>query len=109
MDERITIDEFKQVQLRVATIREAQPVPKSTKLLKLTLDLGDETRTIVAGIAENYAPDQLIGRQIVIVANLQPAVIRGIVSEGMLLAADVNNQAILVTPDREVPNGSVVR
>lgn len=109
MDERITIDEFKQVQLRVATIREAQPVPKSTKLLKLTLDLGDETRTIVAGIAENYAPDQLIGKQIVIVANLQPAVIRGIVSEGMLLAADVNDRAILVAPDREVPNGSVVR
>ncbi|MFQ3612070.1 MAG: methionine--tRNA ligase subunit beta [Fimbriimonadales bacterium] len=109
MDELITIDEFKQVQLRVATIREAQPVPKSTKLLKLTIDLGDETRTLVAGIAESYTPDQLLGRQIVVVANLQPAMIRGIVSEGMLLAADVDDQAILVAPDREVPNGSVVR
>ncbi len=109
MDEPITIEEFKRVQLRVATVREAQPVPKSSKLLKLTIDLGDETRTLVAGIAETYAPEQLVGRQIVIVANLQPAMIRGIVSEGMLLAADVDDTAILISPDREVPNGSVVR
>ncbi len=109
MDELITIEEFKRVQLRVATIREAQPVPKSTKLLKLTIDLGDETRSLVAGIAETYSPEDLVGKQIVIVANLQPAVIRGVVSEGMLLAAEVEGKAILLTPDREVPNGSVVR
>ncbi len=109
MDELITIEEFKRVQLRVATIREAQPVPKSTKLLKLTIDLGDETRSLVAGIAETYSPEDLVGKQIVIVANLQPAVIRGVVSEGMLLAAEVEGKAILLTPDREVPNGSIVR
>ncbi|MER3403079.1 MAG: methionine--tRNA ligase subunit beta [Armatimonadota bacterium] len=109
MSEMITIDEFKRVQIRVASIRTAEPVPKSDKLYKLTVDLGDETRTLVAGIAETYSPESLVGRQIAVVVNLQPATIRGVVSEGMLLAADVDGKAVLLTPDREVPNGSIVR
>lgn len=109
MNEIITIDEFKRVQIRVATIRAAEPIPKSDKLYKLTVDLGDETRTLVAGIAETYSPESLVGRQIVVVVNLQPATIRGVVSEGMLLAADVEGKAVLLAPDREVPNGSIVR
>ncbi len=109
MSETITIEDFKRIQIRVATIREAERIPKSDKLYKLTVDLGNETRTLVAGIAETYSPEELIGRQIAVLVNLQPAVIRGVVSEGMLLAADVDGKAVLLSPDREVPNGSVVR
>ena len=109
MQDTITIDEFKRLQIRIATITAAEPVPKSTKLLKLTLDVGGETRTIVAGIAEDYAPDQLVGKQIPVLVNLQPALIRGVVSEGMMLAADVDGRAVLLHPDREVPSGSIVR
>jgi methionyl-tRNA synthetase len=109
MQDTITIDDFKRLQIRIATITAAEPVPKSTKLLKLTLDVGGETRTIVAGIAEDYAPDQLVGKQIPVLVNLQPALIRGIVSEGMMLAADVDGKAVLLHPDREVPSGSGVR
>jgi methionyl-tRNA synthetase len=109
MQDAITIDEFKRLQIRIATITAAEPVPKSTKLLKLTLDVGGETRTIVAGIAEDYAPDQLVGKQIPVLVNLQPALIRGVVSEGMMLAADVDGRAVLLHPDREVPSGSIVR
>lgn len=109
MQDTITIDDFKRLQIRIATVTAAEPVPKSTKLLKLTLDVGGETRTIVAGIAEDYAPDQLVGKQIPVLVNLQPALIRGIVSEGMMLAADVDGKAVLLHPDREVPSGSGVR
>jgi methionyl-tRNA synthetase len=109
MQDAITIDDFKRLQIRIATVTAAEPVPKSTKLLKLTLDVGGETRTIVAGIAEDYAPDQLVGKQIPVLVNLQPALIRGIVSEGMMLAADVDGRAVLLHPDREVPSGSTVR
>ena len=109
MQDAITIDDFKRLQIRIATVTAAEPVPKSTKLLKLTLDVGGETRTIVAGIAEDYAPDQLVGKQIPVLVNLQPALIRGIVSEGMMLAADVDGRAVLLHPDREVPSGSGVR
>jgi methionyl-tRNA synthetase len=109
MQDTITLDEFKRLQIRIATITAAEPVPKSTKLLKLTLDVGGETRTIVAGIAEDYAPDQLVGKQIPVLVNLQPALIRGVVSEGMMLAADVDGRAVLLHPDREVPSGSIVR
>jgi len=109
MQDTITIDDFKRLQIRIATITAAEPVPKSTKLLKLTLDVGGETRTIVAGIAEDYTPDQLVGKQIPVLVNLQPALIRGVVSEGMMLAADVDGRAVLLHPDREVPSGSIVR
>ena len=109
MQDTITIDDFKRLQIRIATITAAEPVPKSTKLLKLTLDVGGETRTIVAGIAEDYTPDQLVGKQIPVLVNLQPALIRGIVLEGMMLAADVDGRAVLLHPDREVPSGSTVR
>ncbi|GBC91605.1 Methionine--tRNA ligase [bacterium HR15] len=109
MNETITIDEFKRLDIRIARVVQAEPVPKTDKLLKLTIELGDETRTIVAGIAETYTPEQLVGKQIVVLANLQPATIRGIVSEGMLLAAEVDGKAILLIPDREVPTGSIVR
>ncbi|GIV06839.1 MAG: methionine--tRNA ligase [Fimbriimonadales bacterium] len=109
MQDTITIDDFKRLQIRIATVKAAEPVPKSTKLLKLTLDVGGEERTIVAGIAEDYTPEQIVGKQIPVLVNLQPALIRGIVSEGMMLAADVDGKAVLLHPDREIPSGSGVR
>jgi methionyl-tRNA synthetase len=85
--ERLSIDEFAKIELRVAKVLTAERVPKSKKLMKLWIDLGYEQRTVVAGIAEAYEPDQLVGRTIVIVANLKPAKLMGIESNGMILAA----------------------
>jgi methionyl-tRNA synthetase len=104
----ITIDQFKEIDLRVATVLAAEPVPGADKLLKLQIDLGEEQRQLVAGIAKHYRPDNLVGQQIVVVANLQPAVIRGIESQGMLLAAVYEGGLSLVTVDRESPNGARV-
>ena len=87
VDNRISIDDFMKVELRVAKILAAEAVPKSKKLVKLQVDLGTEQRTIVAGIAEAYEPDSLVGRTIVVVANLKPAKLMGIESNGMVLAA----------------------
>lgn len=106
----ISIDDFMKVQLRVGDILAAEPVANATKLLRLTVQVGeDDTRTILAGIAEYYQPDELVGRQVVIVANLQPRKMRGIESQGMLLAADIDGRAILLQPDSAVPSGSRVR
>jgi len=85
---RISFDEFSKLELRVARVLQAEKVEKADKLLKLEVDLGDEKRTIVAGIAQHYSPEEMIDRKIVIVANLEPAKIRGIESNGMLLAAE---------------------
>jgi methionyl-tRNA synthetase len=101
-DTRITIDDFMKVELRTAKILAAEAVPKSKKLVKLQIDVGSEQRTIVAGIAEAYAPDTLIGRQIVIVANLKPAKLMGIESNGMVLAASTDGgQPILLSVEAE--------
>jgi methionyl-tRNA synthetase len=105
----ITIDEFAKVDLRIADVVSAEPVPGATKLLKLHVDLAGERRTILAGIAEMYRPEELVGRQVVLVANLQPRKMRGVESQGMLLAADVDGQAILLQPETHVPSGSKVR
>jgi len=105
----ITIDDFMKVELRVANVTAAEPVPNADKLLKLTLDVAGEPRTVLAGIAQMYEPQELVGRQVVLVANLQPRKMRGIESQGMLLAADVDGQAILVQPETVVPSGSRVR
>ncbi len=86
-DERLSIDEFMKIQLRVAKVLAAEKVPNSRKLMKLQVDLGNEQRTIVAGIADAYEPEQLVGRTIAVVANLKPAKLMGIESNGMLLAA----------------------
>jgi methionyl-tRNA synthetase len=106
----IGIEDFMKVDLRVGEVLAAEPVPNATKLLRLTVQLGeDDTRTILAGIAEYYQPDALIGRQVVVVANLLPRKMRGIESQGMLLAADVDGQAVLLLPDSPAPPGSRVR
>jgi methionyl-tRNA synthetase len=107
----ITIEEFQKIELRVATILSAERVPGTEKLLKLQIDLGSEHRQLVAGIAKHYTPEELIGKQIVVVTNLQPAVIRGIESQGMLLTAstDDSSQLALVTLQRPMPNGCRVK
>jgi len=106
----ISIDQFFQAELKVATITAAEPVPKSNKLVKLTADLGEGApRTIVAGIALAYKPEQLVGKQVVVVANLQPAKLMGVESQGMVLAASEDGRPVLLHPDAPVPNGTRVK
>jgi methionyl-tRNA synthetase len=105
----ITFDEFKKLDLRVAQVIAASKIEGADKLVKLDVDLGAEKRQIVAGIAQWYPPEALVGKKIVLVANLAPAKIRGVVSHGMLLAAESGSQLALVTLDRDLPPGSPVR
>ena len=106
---KIPFDDFMKVELRVAEVLAAERVPKSKKLLKLTVKVGDETRTVVAGIAEQYEPEPLVGRKVVIVANLQPATLMGVESNGMVLAASHEGTVSLLTLDKDVPPGSKVK
>ena len=106
---RISIDDFLNVELRIAAILEAEPVPKSDKLLKLRVDLGSEQRTLVAGIAQQYSAEDLVGRQVIVVANLEPAKLMGVESQGMVLAANEGGKPILLSPDQEVALGTRVR
>ena len=107
---QIGIDDFKKIDLRVATVLAAEKVPKSEKLLKLKVSLGDSERQIVAGIAQHYKPDGLVGKKIVVVANLQPAKIMGQESQGMLLAAsEGNNHLTILTVAEDIGEGSVVK
>ena len=104
----ITFEEFKRIDLRVAEVLEAKRVAGTEKLLELRIRIGEGTRTLVAGIADEYAPEQLVGRKIVVVANLQPRRLRGVESQGMLLAASDGDRAVLLAPDRDVPSGAHV-
>jgi methionyl-tRNA synthetase len=106
----ITFDDFSKIDIRTATILEAEKVPKTTKLLKLRIDTGLDVRTIVSGIAEYYAPEAIIGKQISIVANLEPRKIKGIESQGMILMAeDKDGKLVMVTPAARVSNGSMIK
>jgi methionyl-tRNA synthetase len=106
---RITIDDFFKAELRVAQVLEAENVPKSKKLIKMKIDTGKDHRTIVAGIATRYRPEELVGRKVVIVANLMPAKLMGIESNGMVLAASIDGEPNLVSVDPDVPVGTQVR
>lgn len=105
----LSFDDFKKLDLRIAKILTAEKVEGADKLLRLTVDIGTEERQVVAGIAKWYNPEDLVGRQVVMIANLAPAKIRGVESNGMLLAADLDGAAVLLQPDKEVPEGSTVR
>jgi methionyl-tRNA synthetase len=108
--EPISIEEFAKIQFRVGRVLEAEPVEGSDKLLKLQVVIGEDRRQIVAGIRANYSPIDLIGRQVIVVANLKPAKLRGVESQGMLLAAvDESGGAILLQPEKEAPEGAKVR
>ena len=110
MTDEITFDEFQKLDLRVAEITSAEEVEGKDKLLKLSIDLGKEKRTIVAGIKQYYKKDKLKGKKIIVIANLEPAKLAGVESNGMLLAAGSKetDQCVLLTPDADVPNGTKI-
>jgi len=105
----ISFDDFNKLDIRIGTIIEAESVPETDKLLKLKIDLGEEQRELIAGIAETYKPEDIIGKQVPILTNLEPKTIKGIKSKGMILAVDIDNKATLLSPDKKVPSGSKVR
>ncbi len=104
----ITIDQFFDTQLCVAEVVACEKVEKADKLLKLTVKVGEQTRTVVSGIAKSYTPEEMVGKQVVLVANLKPAKLRGIVSEGMVLCATDGDKVVLVSPERKIESGSEV-
>jgi methionine--tRNA ligase beta chain len=104
----ISIDAFRQIELKVATVKSAEPHPNADKLMVLQIDLGTEQRQICAGIRNQYTPEELVGRQIVVVANLETAKLRGLESQGMLLAASDEERVIFLTPEKPVQPGSRV-
>ncbi|MCZ6515121.1 MAG: methionine--tRNA ligase subunit beta, partial [Acidobacteria bacterium] len=107
----ISIDDFAKVDLRVGEIKTAERIEGATKLLKLTVDIGSEVRQVLAGIAEYYEPESLVGRKVVVVANLKPRKMRGHESQGMVVAASLGEEGkpVLVTFTEEVPNGARLR
>ncbi len=105
----ITLDDFKKVELKIARITEAEEVAGAEKLLKLQIELGGEKRQIVAGIKKSYQAKDLIGREIVVVVNLEPRMVMGIESNGMLLAASDDSGPVLLRPDKDVPPGSGIK
>ena len=106
---QVSYDEFRKIVLKIATIVEVNAHPKADRLWVLTVDTGAATRTIVAGIKAFYTPEQLVGRQVVLVDNLAPAEIRGVTSQGMLLAATDETGIAVLSPDRHVQEGSGVK
>ena len=106
---RIKIEEFGKVELRIAEVLACEAVPKSKKLLKLTVSLGSEQRTIVSGIAEHYAPADLVGKKVVVVANLEPAKLMGIESNGMVLSGEIGGTLAVLTLDRDLEPGAKVK
>jgi len=104
----ISFKDFQKIELKVAKIIEAEKIERSEKLLKLIVDLGNEKRQLVAGIAKYYRPQDLIGKEIVIVANLEPKKLMGIESQGMLLAANVDGEPVILIPEKEVPPGTKI-
>ncbi|KAB2953015.1 methionine--tRNA ligase [Heliorestis acidaminivorans] len=105
----ISIEDFAKLDLRLVEVLKAEKVPKTDKLLQLTVRLGDEIRTVVSGIALHYEPEQLIGKKVVLVANLKPAKLRGIVSQGMILAASHDNSLEVLMAQTDLPAGSQVK
>ena len=111
MKPTINFDDFLKLDLRVGEVLKAEEIPDSDKLWKLTLDVGEEVgeRIVCAGIKEFYSAKELKGRKLILIANLQPRKLKGIVSEGMILAADDGKPVFLTPENADVKNGSVVR
>ncbi len=106
----ITLEDFRKVDLRVAQVISAEKIGKTAKLLKVTVEAGSEQRTLVAGLGAHYQPEELIGLKVIIVANLEPAIIRGIESNGMMLGVGCNDREniALLTINRDMPTGAHV-
>jgi tRNA-binding protein len=109
MKPTITYDDFAKIELRIATVLAAREHPNADKLLLLQIKVGEEEKQIVAGIRQHYKPDDLVGRQIVVVNNLEQAMLRGEESNGMLLAASDSQGVVLLKPDRECESGAGVK
>ena len=106
---QINIEDFARIQMRVGQVLEAEKIEGSRKLLKLRVDIGAEIRQVVAGIAEAYDPAGLLNKKVVIVANLKPARLMGVESNGMVVAASVDGKPVLATFTEEVPNGALLK
>ena len=104
-----SMEDFKKIELLIAQIKEVKEHPNADRLYVLQVDTGRDVRQIVAGIRKAYSPEQLIGRKIVLIANMEPAVIRGETSNGMLLAASDENGMALLAPEKDMPVGSIVK
>lgn len=104
----ISYEDFAKLDLRVGTVKSAERVESSEKLLKLTIDIGEE-RIIVAGLGKNYNPEELLGKQIVVIANLEPRKLMGIESQGMVLAAESSDGPVVLIPDKLVDSGAQIK
>lgn len=109
MKPKISYDDFSKLELRVATVLSAREHPNADKLLLLQIDVGDQQKQIVAGIRGHYQPDELVGRQIIVLNNLEEVVLRGEESRGMLLAASDGDDVVLLRPDRECQPGAPIK
>ena len=105
----VTIDEFKKLEIRIAKIKEVTDHPNADRLYVVTIDMGDKTKQVVAGIKGSYKKEDLIGRQVVVVDNLAPAMLRGVESQGMILVTHDDKGISILSPDREVVVGSAVK
>jgi len=105
----INIEDFRKIELKVAVIKEVIDHPNADKLYIVTVDLGDKTKQLVAGIKGSYQKEELVGKQVVVVDNLEPAVLRGVESQGMLLASSDENGIAIISPQRTMKLGSVVK
>ncbi len=107
--EQVAYEDFKKLDLRIGEIIEVTDHPKADKLYVLHIDIGDELREIVAGIKPYYVKEKLKGKKVVVVINLQPAVFRGVTSQGMLLAAQEGEKVVLLTTEHVIGNGAMIR
>jgi methionine--tRNA ligase beta chain len=107
--DKVSFVEFKKLALKVAVIREVNDHPNADKLYVLTIDTGDGSKQIVAGIKSSYQKEELLGKQVVIIDNLEPAMLRGVESQAMLLAASDENGIVIIKPEREMKTGSIVK
>jgi len=105
----VSYEDFKKLELKVAEIKEVNDHPNADRLYVLTIDLGDKQKQIVAGIKASYQKEDLIGKQVVVIDNLEPAILRGVESQGMLLAASDETGIVIISPQRQIKPGSIVK
>lgn len=105
----LKFDDFAKLEIKMGTVVEAERVPNTDKLLKVIVDMGEEKRQVIAGFGFKYAPEDLVGKQVPIVLNIEKAVIRGVESQGIFVAIDAFGEPMLLVPEKEIPNGSKVK
>tara|TARA_Y100000590_G_scaffold10707_1_gene13196 strand:+ start:873 stop:1199 length:327 start_codon:yes stop_codon:yes gene_type:complete len=105
----VTYDEFSKLDLRVAKITSTEKIPDKSRIIKGTISLGDETRNVIIGGAQFYEPEELVGKTVIVVANLEPKKMAGVESNAMLLAADIDDKPYWLTVDDDVPDGTMIK